>query len=715
MNYVILGGGSVTAEYYLPALSRLGLQRSTTVVDPGEASLAELRPRFPGAAFVNRDFKGFLDSISAEGSERVVIALPNHLHVEATAQALNKRRHVLCEKPLSLKPADCMILGEMAARSARVLKVAMSRRYLPSLMLAREMLISEEFGKIQAVEVVDCTPFPWRPKSLTFFAPEAGGVLADMGVHYLDYLETVLGPLVPVLYEDDWRGCNEASLSYRLRAGSVPVTIRLSRLNPGGTFIRFECAGAEICIEKKNEQELLVRPHGGAVRRVIAEQPFGTAAWPKNFHGSFCAMLRDFESAIEGKRSGLADANDAERTAALIEWAYDQRKSCSKSVARAAANGHSEILITGASGFIGGHLVDRFAAQGRSMRAVVRSPASCANIARYPLEIAPVDLLDRQAVAKAISGVGQIFHLAYGREGSNAARVTIEGTKNLIEAGIAAGVDAIVILSTMYVFGFPAGAATVDETYPYRPYGGEYGSSKAEMERSCLARAMSSGKTRIVVLNPTCVFGPGGGAYTVLPVELARQRQFCWVNGGSGACNFTYVENVVDAMMAAAVTESAHGQRFIINDGTMSWREFFAPFLAPLQIEIPDYSIEALKRFASTPFRIKDLVSAALSASEVRNVIKRSRIARRMIDAIPEERRLRRSTMNGASSLAASPAENPVPPDWLADLYGPSTTIFSSAKAKTVLNWSPLISYATARDETVRWLSDTGRYASRSN
>jgi nucleoside-diphosphate-sugar epimerase len=351
------------------------------------------------------------------------------------------------------------------------------------------------------------------------------------------------------------------------------------------------------------------------------------------------------------------------------------------------------------------------------MRAAVRSPASCANIARYPLDIVPVDLLDRQAVARAVSGVRQIFHLAYGRDGAHAARVTIEGTNNLIEAGIAAGVDAIVILSTMYVFGFPAGAAAVDETYPYHPHGGEYGSSKAEMERSCLARARSSGKTRIVVLNPTCVFGRVGGAYTVLPVELARQRQFCWVNGGLGACNFTYVENVVDAMMAAAATESAHGQRFIINDGAMSWREFFVPFLAPLQIEIPDYSIEALKRLASTtpPFRVRDLVSAALAAGEVRNVIKRSRIARRVIGAIPEEHRLRRSAMNGPSSLAAPPAENPVPPDWLADLYGPSATIFSSAKAKTVLNWSPLISYATARDVTVRWLSDTGRYASRGN
>jgi nucleoside-diphosphate-sugar epimerase len=292
--------------------------------------------------------------------------------------------------------------------------------------------------------------------------------------------------------------------------------------------------------------------------------------------------------------------------------------------------------------------------------------------------------------------------------------VTIEGTKNLVEAAITAGAESIVILSTMYVFGFPAGGTPVDESFPYRPYGGEYGTSKAQMEQWCLERAKTSGKTRIVVLNPTCVFGPGGGAYTVLPVDLARQHLFCWINGGDGLCNFTYVRNVVDAVIAAAESESAHGQRFIINDGVMPWREFFAPLLAPLQMEIPDYSLERFKSLPrlGPPFRVKDLVSAALSAGEVRSVIKRSALARKMIARVPQDHTLRRSRVPQTEiGTAPKAADQAYPPDWLLDLYSPSAAVFSSAKAKKILHWSPAIGYAAASEETVRWLSHAGHYA----
>src|SRR5205085_8427424 len=124
------------------------------------------------------------------------------------------------------------------------------------------------------------------------------------------------------------------------------------------------------------------------------------------------------------------------------------------------------------------------------------------------------------------------------------------------------------------------------------------------MERWCLERAKTSGATRIVVVNPTCVYGPDGGAYTSLPVDLAGEGRFCWVSEGAGSCNYTYVDNVVDALQAAASTPQAHGERFIINDGVTTWRGLLGPMLEPLGIEIPSYTpaeIAALPRFGG-PF-----------------------------------------------------------------------------------------------------------------
>lgn len=714
-DYVILGGGSVTAEYYLPALTTLGLADRAIVVDPSDASLSALRHAFPQAQLRRQEHRGFFAAQSS-ADQRVVVALPNHLHVEAVAQALAAGHHVLCEKPLCLKAADCARLGQLPAPKGRVLKVAMSRRYLPSLMLAREMVLAREFGVLLSIEIFDCAPFPWRPKSFAFFAPDAGGVLADMGVHYLDYVETLLGSLEPCSYEDDSRGGNEASVKYELRAGAVPVFMRLSRLDPAGSFIRLQCERGEIRVEKKDEREVFVTPTNGSSRRVLCEQPFANRDWPEDFHGSFCAMLQDFEAAIAGKENHLASAEDAAHTAGLIEWAYEKRGHLN---ARSAVPPKTpEVLVTGATGFIGGHLVARLAEQGTKMRAAVRSPASCANLARYPLEIAPVDLLDSKAVEHAVSGVRQIFHLAYGREGADAAAVTVQGTKNLVEAAIAARAETLVILSTMYVFGFPPAAGPVDESFPYRPYGGDYGASKAKMERWCLERAKNSGSTRIVVLNPTCVFGPGGGAYTKLPVQLARSGQFCWIESGSGICNFTFVSNVVDAILQAAKSTAAHGERFIINDGYMSWRDFITPLVAPLGTAIASYSVDAFKalpRFGP-PFHMKDLVGAALRSGEFRAVAKRSAAARKLIAAMRDSPFVRRTVAHSHapqnSNRLNGSHNGDLPPEWLLDLYPPFNCVFSSDKARKVLNWSPAMDYRAARDETVRWLDQAGYYAS---
>jgi nucleoside-diphosphate-sugar epimerase/predicted dehydrogenase len=716
-NYVMLGGGSVTAEYYLPALTILGLADRTTVVDPSDGSLEALRCAFTRVNLLRQDHREFFAAQPPAG-QRVIVALPNHLHIEAVEQALSSGHHVLCEKPLCLKAADCARLEELAATKARALKVAMSRRYLPSLMLAREVVLAREFGDLLSIEIFDCAPFPWRPKSFAFFAPGAGGVLADMGVHYLDYVETLLGPLEPSSYEDDSRGGNEANLKYELKAGAVPVSLRLSRLDPAGSFIRLQCERGDIRVEKAHEREIFVTPANGSSRRVICEQPFPSPDWPRDFHGSFCAMLQDFDAAIAGKENRLASAEDAARTAALIEWAYENRSRILNARSSAVRPSGSDVLITGATGFIGGHLVARLAEQGIRIRAAVRSPASCANVARYPLEIAPVDLLDSKAVGQAVAGVRRIFHLAYGREGADAAAVTVQGTKNLVEAAIAAQAEAIVILSTMYVFGFPSGAGPVNESFPYRPYGREYGASKAKMERWCLERAKRSGSTRIVVLNPTCIFGPGGGAYTRLPVQLARAGQFCWIDDGSGVCNFTYVSNVIDAMLLAAESPAAHGERFIINDGNMSWREFITPLVAPLDAAIGSYSVEAFKalpRFGP-PFHMKDLVGAALRSSEFRAVVKRSAAARKLIAAMrdsPFAHRTAAESQPAHTSIRVNGSRYPdLPPDWLLDLYPPFNCVFSSDKARKLLNWSPVVDYAVARDETVRWLNQAGYYAS---
>jgi nucleoside-diphosphate-sugar epimerase/predicted dehydrogenase len=714
MKYFILGGGSVTTEYYLPALRLLGHLRDVTVVDPDADKIEALRD-FDGVSLRVLDYATFLRTLPSTQNDpgRIIVALPNRLHVDAASLALIGRRHVLCEKPLALTASDCAKVRALAATTQCLVKVGMSRRYIPSLMLAREIVARKELGAVRAIEVHDCTTFGWRPRSFAFFAVEAGGILADIGVHYLDYLETLVGPLQPVGYSDDARGGSESTLHYRLSGGGdISIDMRLSRIHRSEGFIKIACEGGDIRIDRSRHNEIAVTPTHSMTRRLSAENPFDASSWPSSLVGGFCQMLTDFERAIDGRASAIADVSDAERTAALIEWAYERRAATGVVPPQATvASARTKVLVTGGTGFIGGHLLERLCKDGLDVRVAARTPGKCANVARFPVELAAVNLLDDASLRSAVSGARIVYHLAYGKDGKNRAEITVDGTKRVVEAAIAARAECVVVLSTINVFGFPEQDRAVDESSGYRPYG-VYGKSKAKMERWCLSRARSSLPTRIVVLNPTCVFGPGGNAYTNIPVDLACEGQFCWIDGGTGYCNYNYVENLVDAILAAARVKAAHGNRFIINDGVVSWRELLEPMLRPfINDDLPSYTAAELKNLPryGKPFSILDLIRAATAASEVRQVARRSRTLR-VLSARARAMHTARGVVNSHPRPQTAVGRNSkFPPETLGNLYVNTRTSFSAKKANEMLRWQPAVGLPTALQRTIDWLVATRR------
>ena len=369
----------------------------------------------------------------------------------------------------------------------------------------------------------------------------------------------------------------------------------------------------------------------------------------------------------------------------------------------------SPVLVTGGSGFIGSRLVARLAAQDcRPIVAPVRSYRNCVELARFPVEMPRLDLLDAAAVRFAVQGARHVFHLAYGRDGDDAARVTVEGTRNVVEAAIAAGCDSVVVLSTMFVFGRPDTPQLVDETWPYAPIGSGYAPSKVAMERWCVARAQSSPQTRIVILNPTFVFGVQGKTFTRMPAEMASRGEFCWIEGGHGIANYVYVENLIDAMLLAATCKEAHGRRFLINDGDCTWRELLTPLLGPYAAELPSYNaaeLAALNQVA--PKRLRDLVRAAARSPEISEAVNGMRwlgpLKQLLLRKLPRWRKNLRQ-LGGKPGVTAPPRG--VPPAWLAELFAPATTRFSARLAADVLGWKPRIRMEAAMIATTAWLHD---------
>lgn len=240
---------------------------------------------------------------------------------------------------------------------------------------------------------------------------------------------------------------------------------------------------------------------------------------------------------------------------------------------------NATVLVTGATGFIGGRLAERLMVQhGARVRALVRSFSRAARLARFPIELVEGDLRSAEAVDQAVAGCDYVFHCAYGSDGEDDARrvVNVQGTTNVLDAALRHRCTRVVHVSTVTVYGdTPDGP--LDENAPRRRTGFAYGDSKIEAEARVfqyVGRGLSA-----AVIQPTVVYGPFGTTWTTRPLQLLKSGRVILIDGGAGLANLVYVDDVVSAMLAAAVHEAAHGQAFLVSGAEpTTWREFYGAY-----------------------------------------------------------------------------------------------------------------------------------------
>jgi len=159
------------------------------------------------------------------------------------------------------------------------------------------------------------------------------------------------------------------------------------------------------------------------------------------------------------------------------------------------------ILLTGGTGFVGGHVLKAFQAAGRPVRCLVRDPSK----ANLDCELVAGDMTDAASLTKAVEGVDTVVHLVAIRQGKKEQfkRIMSQGTRDLLAASKAAGVGRFVLMSAL---------GTSEESKDLVPY---YG-AKWEMEK-----AVEGGGIPYVIFRPSFVFERDGG---ILPTfaKLAR-------------------------------------------------------------------------------------------------------------------------------------------------------------------------------------------------
>ena len=236
-------------------------------------------------------------------------------------------------------------------------------------------------------------------------------------------------------------------------------------------------------------------------------------------------------------------------------------------------------VVTGASGFIGGRLAERLATEeGVRVRAMVRRAKKAERLWKLPLEIVQADLLDLKSLREAIDRCDLVFHCAaLVRETGDRnefLRTNVEGTKNILSVSRDAGVEKFIHFSSVAVYGMsPPDRA--DETTPFQPCGNLYCDTKIAAEEAVWA-VHQQAKLPVVVIRPVNVYGPYSNSWTVRPIKLINSGQMILINGGTGLCNCVYIDNLLDATLAAAKRDESVGEAYLISDGkAVIWKDFF--------------------------------------------------------------------------------------------------------------------------------------------
>jgi dihydroflavonol-4-reductase len=234
-------------------------------------------------------------------------------------------------------------------------------------------------------------------------------------------------------------------------------------------------------------------------------------------------------------------------------------------------------LVSGVAGFLGSAVARAAAASGRRVRGVVRASSPRANLADFPGEIVEADLRDPSAVARAMDGVGELFHVAadyrlWAPDPGEIVRNNRAMTAEVMEAALSRGVRRIVYTSSVATL-LPDPAGPADETRAATPEQatGAYKRSKVVAER-LVERMVAERGLPAVIVNPSTPIGPRDVHPTPtgrIVVEAANGKMPAYVDSG---LNLVHVDDVAAGHLLAAESGKI-GERYILGGQDVSLAE----------------------------------------------------------------------------------------------------------------------------------------------
>ena len=378
------------------------------------------------------------------------------------------------------------------------------------------------------------------------------------------------------------------------------------------------------------------------------------------------------------------------------------------------------VLVLGGTGFVGSRLVERLVREYRaSVRVLVRDFATAARIARFPVQLVRGDVRDRASVARAAADCDVMIHCAFGnwRTEDDQRDITVNGTEHALGGALDARVGRVVYVSTLSVYGM-ATDGPLSEDSPRRRTGSPYGDAKLEAE--IIAESYARRGLPLSIVQPTVIYGPHGPNWTVEPLRRLRGAGQVLIDEGSGYCNAVFVDDLVTALLLAALVPTALGETFLVSGSEVTtWGDFIGHYqrmlgggrtvsLTPQEAlaaykqaqrprHLPQVAMETLRRpetiaaLATTPeFRWTLRAAKTVLPASVWRSLKRGagREDGESVLTVPE------TTASSSMPAAIGPAD--------IALFG-AKQVVQIDKAKRLLGYEPAFSVAEGMAVTERW------------
>ena len=234
-----------------------------------------------------------------------------------------------------------------------------------------------------------------------------------------------------------------------------------------------------------------------------------------------------------------------------------------------------KVLVTGATGFLGGVLARRLVSEGVRVRGLVRSPEKAAALRDYGIEIVQGDVTDADAMQRAVEGCNIVFHAAaaLGGDYTKQQLVNVAGTSKVVRAAHAARVERFVHISSVAVYGYRV-KGEVTEAIPPAPGADPYARTKSEAERVVI-----EGGVPYTIVRPAMIYGAGSINWTGNFFRWGRMKPTLFPGKGKGSAFPIHVDDVVD--MTVKVASHPAGVNEIFNcapDPAPTWREFVGAY-----------------------------------------------------------------------------------------------------------------------------------------